>query len=149
MWTRIPREDGNAPKISDNFKLAEKRVPQDVAQSVALPMTHIWRGAVQFDQDQRYRQMTAALNKPTDQQTLAAAFSLTAYQTEKANFATPRTDGTKANWPATANRQVRSTQGSSRGTTGASPVGYGALGNKAKPASGAPERLGAVLDLRA
>ena len=152
MWTRIPREGGNGLKLSDGFKLTDKRVPQDTGQTTTLPMTQIWQGAVQFDQDQRQRQLADAqtARKKADQQTLATATDWTTAetQTNKADSAWWAT-GTKNTMSTATDRRVSFSLGSSRSQAGTSPSGYIAQGNRAKAVSSTPARLGVVVDLTA
>ena len=160
MWSRVPREDGSGVNLSSAFKLTERRVPQDTGQSATLPMSHIFQGAVQFDQDQRDRQLTAALNKKlNEQQTLLGTTN------QGANAATlgsgvsksalALTDNTTTSLATTANRRTRFTLGSNRAeaqtaTASYSTQGYSPYGGSgAKATTSTSGRLGAVVDITA
>jgi hypothetical protein len=152
MWDRIPREGGNGLKLTDGFKLTARRVPEDASQAAALPMTHIWQGAVQFDQDLRQRQLEVAQNakKKADEQSLATVTDLSTNEPQTGRAASAWwSGGAKKGISTSTDRRVSFLLGSNHNQADASPTGYIAQGNRAKAVSSTPARLGTVVDVLA
>jgi hypothetical protein len=68
MWDASPLKGTGAPSISNTFKLADTRVPSELAAAPKQPLSQFWQSALKFEHDQAVRLDTLKANQKADQQ---------------------------------------------------------------------------------
>lgn len=151
MWDSVLHKDTDALALSNNFKLTETRVPQDVDQAPKPPMMQFFQNAVEFDAKLEKQLQKAAADKKLASQKQAAETGAESQKNELVAYQQPKTAQLVQSQSAQLtglSRTVNFLLAAKVGDTGA-PSGYNAQGVGTDPDIALALRPGSLLDVLA